>query len=1326
MGNTLGQPRFEDLRSYLLDSPDIVVHSLLATYKLFKVFHCAHEGYKHGGVIVKLFIPNVPEEDDLNDGGIRVESVLKPYRDATFLVQCRIWGLIHPNVVPYESAEISSHSGLLLRQYFGRNLFDRMYSQPRLTRMHQQWFALQLLCAVAQLHSVGIIHGDIKLENVFVVGSFQAILTDLATFIKPVYLPLDDPVAATSQFFESGVKRRRCFIAPERFIDSLTSRVLDEHGRRMTFFDKEFTTEFVKMDLFSAGSAIAEMYLEGQHIVDLPELLAFRSGGFDLGSVLEKIPDESVRNLVLKMTARDPKLRPSRAMDCVELFLNTCPPEFESLLIPLLAVTSHPIYANADMRVMLLRRNWKFIHPEAEITAFEPLTELEIFEHSLHTAVVSRGLTSAIQPLMSWAQRVKSGISDSTVFPHPLLSSRACHDFSKKIFQIWRDGTEANLAGASSAFTESISHRINELYSGLFENHTEQSHDILSEKNRSQVGTILASLLGSTLTACTWSVSKIICLEMMESLTLPDECVSDYLIPYVHDVLLHAATPAVKLRAMECLAVLVKRLNKAETGLFSEYLFPLCLQVDLPAVVKLAAALTQQAVRLSKPDEGGKKLAAIKVFSERFLVNTVLSEKHEIDTEWRKSMFEAVEIFELVSEDLLVREVELCLMLADVRDSVLKAVPRIIGIVQKKARIAELLLSEIELESPHTLLLLIQALAAVLRQIFNDKSTTVELVKKLVSFLGHPVPLVREAATHALVHDAGSVLSPVDQFVFLRHTLPKGCRTLLDLVLARRPLENKYLFSKNILRPSNVERGVSESTLRTASPPLGASHILPVHIVNKHFTAPRQSDPGKENGVINDLSLRRWKDWRFQATDTPLSLPDLGCLSGMDGSLVSLYEEDSSGTMNLQKAYLSTQPCVPLSSKATAPFSQAGVWKPESLLLATLNDFCSSGFAVPVVAVDATDDGRIIAAAGADGTVRLWRTNALETESVLQSTRVLKIPDCQRLYALKTLRNTKSVVVGNDSRLLVYRVDAAMSGGSMSNSARLGELPLVQSDEFTGGHVLAVDYFDTNTYSCVLAACEKGDVIAWDLRSNTISSQMKLNPTNDLVPSSLVTFKNGHGFAVSTLASNVIVYDMRFLKPVSTFSHSTGPISRMTASASQGCVWISAGSEVGFFDIANGGAAKQMLAVNQNGTVPNALPSLIPGTPASAETSLTKLIKSDSNARCIIECSFGSNFTVISGHNDGVVRHWNPAEKTAGVAFPLQLEPTPTDHCDNGMAQLSIPSTDGVPASLPNVAGRPCTVTEGHRDAVLDICVASLQYDIVVTAGRDGLIKLWK
>lgn len=39
------------------------------------MFHCAHEGFKHGGVIVKLFIPNENEEDDHTE--LRIESLLK-------------------------------------------------------------------------------------------------------------------------------------------------------------------------------------------------------------------------------------------------------------------------------------------------------------------------------------------------------------------------------------------------------------------------------------------------------------------------------------------------------------------------------------------------------------------------------------------------------------------------------------------------------------------------------------------------------------------------------------------------------------------------------------------------------------------------------------------------------------------------------------------------------------------------------------------------------------------------------------------------------------------------------------------------------------------------------------------------------------------------------------------------------------------------------------------------------------------------------------------------------------------------------------------------
>ena len=68
-----------------------------------------------------------------------------------------------------------------------------------------------------------VCHGDIKAENVMVTGWNWALLTDLASF-KPVYLPEDNP--ADFNFFFDTSRRRTCYIAPERFLDSKQTEFL--------------------------------------------------------------------------------------------------------------------------------------------------------------------------------------------------------------------------------------------------------------------------------------------------------------------------------------------------------------------------------------------------------------------------------------------------------------------------------------------------------------------------------------------------------------------------------------------------------------------------------------------------------------------------------------------------------------------------------------------------------------------------------------------------------------------------------------------------------------------------------------------------------------------------------------------------------------------------------------------------------------------------------------------------------------------------------------------------------------------------------------------
>lgn len=1354
MGNTIGTQRLDDLRYYLLDSPDIVVHSLLATYKLFKVFHCAHEGYKHGGVIVKLFIPNVPEEDELHEGSIRVESILKPYRDATFLLQCRLWGLVHPNVIPYESAEMLGHSAILMRQYLGRNLFDRLYSQPRLSSAHKTWFAFQLLCAVAQLHSVGAIHGDIKSENVFVNGSFHAVLTDLATFIKPVYLPLDDPVAATSLFFDSGGKRHRCFIAPERFIDSLTSRVLDEHGRRMTFFDKEFTREFVRMDIFSAGLTIAELFLEGQHVVDLPELLAFRSGSFDLEAVIDKIDNTTVRSLVKEMVQKSAKNRPFSAVSCLSVLQR----DFSSLLLPLVTLSGHPVYVNADMRMMLVRANWEHIFATisgnqnaAKITQFDPFTELEIFEHSIHSSLLTRGVTASIAPLVAWAAKIEAG--DPALFPHPILSRENCENFSKSLFQLWETGAEAHINGSGDSCRKSFPESITEVYNHLFVGGESTPLTEAIPVNSAQVSELLVSLLGSTVTACAWTRSKLVYLDIVRALStaslVKESVVTEYVLPYVHELLVSAGSePAVKDLAVDVVISLVSSLQKAETGLFSEYLFPVCFSVDSVTVVKLATHLTAAAVRLSQPDEGLKKLAAIRNFCDRF-ISFVLAKKSD---DWTTALLENVTMFNVFGDTKQLIEF-LSAHAAEIagneitRPALLPAISHIMTLTTC-VRMKQLLVNAISpflfTDDPGLVIKGIQAVGQIVggsaTLSSTEKAFTASAVSVILPFLFHPICAVRRTAERVLVR--GVNFSSVDQFVFLRAALPKGCRTLIDLASARRPWPGladdlwhkavsgepmdvttvsasdreviayvKSLIAERHGRSSSMTLLASAVSNAMLSPP-PPSHMLQVKPVNASAASPRPPVPTTAARVMT-LSLSQFRDWRVSSADLPGPLPDLGCLSSIDGSFLSLYDSaPTAPPTTLQRRHLNSLPCVPEAAAATSP---PPTWKPESLLLATLNEFSAGGLAVPVVAVGASDDGRIIVGAGADCTIRMWRTNSLETESVVQAARVVRPQNCSRLYTLKTLRNTKSFAVGTDSRMMLFRMDGA-------------DAPVVQSDTWKFGHVVAMDAFDTDLTSSVIFASESGTLGNWDIRSNRLAWTHKLDPSKSLSPSAIVTAKDVKSFAVSTLAGNVFVFDNRYMRVCKSFSLSTGPISAMAPSNTIGSVWISAGNDIGLYSMENGGEASQLLTVNAGGALPALRPVMREGISDTCmlDGSLSKLTRSDANSRALIECSGSQStqWTLLSGHNDGVVRHWSSEPGQSGVAFPIQLEPQPVVEADRVIAQCSV-AESGV-EKLDSIAGKPCTITEGHRDVITDMCVASLQYDIVVTTGRDGLIKLWK
>lgn len=131
----------------------------------------------------------------------------------------------HPNLLPYQmwiksSAKISKPNSIpifLIRQYFPYNLYDRLSTRPFLSNLEKLWVIYQLMRAVEEAHEEGVVHGDIKPENIMVTSWNWVVLTDFAPY-KPVQIPDDDPT--DFHYFFDSMGRRRCYVAPERFFKS--------------------------------------------------------------------------------------------------------------------------------------------------------------------------------------------------------------------------------------------------------------------------------------------------------------------------------------------------------------------------------------------------------------------------------------------------------------------------------------------------------------------------------------------------------------------------------------------------------------------------------------------------------------------------------------------------------------------------------------------------------------------------------------------------------------------------------------------------------------------------------------------------------------------------------------------------------------------------------------------------------------------------------------------------------------------------------------------------------------------------------------------------
>ncbi|CAH1115369.1 unnamed protein product [Psylliodes chrysocephalus] len=338
MGNQLvgiAPSQIFPVERYLTDIPNLKFDTSLGSTRFLKV---ARADSQEGLIVVKVFAihdPSLP---------------LLPYKDHLEDVRKKLSSAV--NCIPYQKIILTEKAGIIMREYIKYSLYDRISTRPFLTNIEKRWITFQILYALHQCHKVGVCHGDIKLENITVTSWNWVLLVDFASF-KPTFVPVDNP-ADYSYFFDTS-RRRVCYLAPERF--SSTSTTITESSSLIAEANVDSGDLTPAMDIFSAGCALLELWNELHMPFEYSQLLAYCSGKYSPQKHLNKLEleDPNLKSLISNMIEKDPHKR-KRAEDYLAEYRGTLFPEyfFSFLQSYMLIFSSSPILS-PDEKIMRLK-----------------------------------------------------------------------------------------------------------------------------------------------------------------------------------------------------------------------------------------------------------------------------------------------------------------------------------------------------------------------------------------------------------------------------------------------------------------------------------------------------------------------------------------------------------------------------------------------------------------------------------------------------------------------------------------------------------------------------------------------------------------------------------------------------------------------------------------------------------------------------------------------------------------------------------------------------------------------------------------------------------
>ncbi|XP_068401999.1 phosphoinositide 3-kinase regulatory subunit 4 isoform X2 [Eschrichtius robustus] len=380
-------------------------------------------------------------------------------------------------------------------------------------------------------------------------------------------------------------------------------------------------------------------------------------------------------------------------------------------------------------------------------------------------------------------------------------------------------------------------------------------------------------------------------------------------------------------------------------------------------------------------------------------------------------------------------------------------------------------------------------------------------------------------------------------------------------------------------------------------------------------------------------------------------------------------------------------------------------WRPKGLLVAHLHEHKSA-----VNRIRVSDEHSLFATCSNDGTVKIWNSQKMEgktttTRSILTYSRI-----GGRVKTLTFCQGSHYLAIASDNGAVQL---LGIEASKLPKSPKVHPLQSRVLDQKEDGCVVDMHHFNSGAQSVLAYATVNGALVGWDLRSSSNAWTLRHDLKSGLITSFAVDIHQCW-LCIGTSSGTMACWDMRFQLPISSHCHPSRARIRRLSMHPLYQSWVIAAvqgnNEVSMWDMETGDRRFTLWA--------------------SGAPPLSELQPSPHSVHGLYCSPADGNPILLTAGSDMKIRFWDLAypERSYVIAGSTSSSSVSyyrkiiegTEVVQEIQNKQKVGPSDDAPRKGPE------SLPVGHHDIITDVATFQTTQGFIVTASRDGIVKVWK